>query len=144
MPASTVALIGDAALTSDPSQGVGCGWAFQSAEWLADEVAPALLDGRPVAAALRRYQRRRTVLHRHQAIIEQEAKAEPPTAIDRLMVQAAVADPKTAAHLFTYVNRCITPTRFLTPPALVRAVYVNARSRTPSLRQRSAVQTRTD
>ena len=50
VPASTVALIGDAALTSDPSQGVGCGWAFQSAEWLADEVAPALLDGRPVGS----------------------------------------------------------------------------------------------
>ena len=64
VPANTVALIGDAALTSDPSQGVGCGWAFQSAEWLADEVAPALLDGRPVAAALRRYQRRRTALRR--------------------------------------------------------------------------------
>ena len=47
VPANTVALIGDAAITSDPSQGVGCGWAFQSAEWLADEVAPALLDGPP-------------------------------------------------------------------------------------------------
>ena len=144
MPTSTVALIGDAALTSDPSQGVGCGWAFQSAEWLADEVAPALLDGRPVAAALRRYQRRRTALRGHQTIIEQEAKAEPPTAIDRLIVQAAVRDTKTAAHLLSYINRRITPIRFLAHPALVRAAYVNARSSTSNLRQRSAVPIRTD
>ena len=37
-----LALIGDAALATDPLFGVGCGWAFQSAEWLADAVAPAL------------------------------------------------------------------------------------------------------
>ncbi|MFD9359597.1 NAD(P)/FAD-dependent oxidoreductase, partial [Streptomyces sp. NPDC060031] len=36
-----VALIGDAALTGDPLWGVGCGWALQSAQWLAEEVAPA-------------------------------------------------------------------------------------------------------
>ena len=29
-----LALIGDAALATDPLFGVGCGWAFQSAEWL--------------------------------------------------------------------------------------------------------------
>ena len=31
-----LALVGDAALATDPLFGVGCGWAFQSAEWLAD------------------------------------------------------------------------------------------------------------
>ncbi|MDX3536586.1 NAD(P)/FAD-dependent oxidoreductase [Streptomyces sp. MB09-01] len=36
-----VALIGDAALTGDPLWGVGCGWALQSAQWLAEAVAPA-------------------------------------------------------------------------------------------------------
>jgi flavin-dependent dehydrogenase len=34
-----LALVGDAAVTADPLWGVGCGWAFQSAEWLADSVA---------------------------------------------------------------------------------------------------------
>jgi menaquinone-9 beta-reductase len=34
-----LALVGDAALAADPLWGVGCGWAFQSAEWLVDSVA---------------------------------------------------------------------------------------------------------
>ena len=40
-----LAFVGDAALATDPSMGVGCGWAFQSAEWLVDCTAPALRDG---------------------------------------------------------------------------------------------------
>src|SRR3954470_20090515 len=36
-----LALIGDAALATDPLFGVGCGWAFQSSEWLAESVKPA-------------------------------------------------------------------------------------------------------
>ena len=44
-----LALIGDAALSIDPLWGIGCGWALQSAEWLADAVcrtwtSPAELD----------------------------------------------------------------------------------------------------
>src|SRR4051812_18331456 len=60
-----LAFVGDAALATDPLWGVGCGWAFQSAEWLADETghapgrggghdppapAPALPPGAPPAA----------------------------------------------------------------------------------------------
>jgi len=37
-----LALVGDAALASDPLFAVGCGFAFQSGEWLADSVSPAL------------------------------------------------------------------------------------------------------
>ena len=37
-----LALIGDAASAVDPLWGVGCGFALQSSEWLADSVAPAL------------------------------------------------------------------------------------------------------
>jgi flavin-dependent dehydrogenase len=33
-----LALVGDAALAIDPLWGVSCGWAFQSAEWLAEAV----------------------------------------------------------------------------------------------------------
>jgi len=32
-------------LVTDPLFGVGCGWAFQSGEWLADSIAPALHGG---------------------------------------------------------------------------------------------------
>ena len=40
-----LAFVGDAALASDPLWGVGCGWAFQSAEWLVEETADALVGG---------------------------------------------------------------------------------------------------
>src|SRR2546421_78862 len=53
-----LALVGDAALATDPLWGVGCGWAFQSAEWLADSVAPALHGEEPLSRGLRRYRRR--------------------------------------------------------------------------------------
>ena len=35
-----LALVGDAALAIDPLWGVGCGWALQSAQWLAQSVTP--------------------------------------------------------------------------------------------------------
>src|SRR4051794_5946808 len=53
-----LALVGDAALATDPLWGVGCGWAFQSAEWLAQSVSPALAGGEPLEAGLHRYRRR--------------------------------------------------------------------------------------
>ena len=37
-----LALAGDAAIAADPVGAIGCGWALQSAEWLADAVSPAL------------------------------------------------------------------------------------------------------
>ena len=142
VPASNVVLIGDAALTSDPAQGVGCGWAFQSAEWLADAIAPALLEGRSIERALRRYEHQRRALNGHQSTIEQEAKAEPPTPLDRLMMQAAAHDPKTAAHVFAYFNRTITLTGFLRPTALARAACVRARDHIPKLPLRHALPAR--
>ena len=56
-PRPGLALVGDAALTSDPLMAIGCGWALQSAAWLADSVAPALTAGESLAPALRRYRR---------------------------------------------------------------------------------------
>jgi 2-polyprenyl-6-methoxyphenol hydroxylase-like FAD-dependent oxidoreductase len=53
-----LALIGDAALATDPLFGVGCGWAFQSGEWLADSIAPALRGDEPLEGGLQRYRRR--------------------------------------------------------------------------------------
>jgi flavin-dependent dehydrogenase len=63
-----VALIGDAAMVGDPLWGTGCGWAFQTAEWLCDAITNALRDGTTgdIDAAARRYQRqhkRRLLLH---------------------------------------------------------------------------------
>jgi len=129
VPAPGVVLVGDAALTSDPAQGVGCGWAFQSAEWLADSVAPALLGGRPLGRALRRYQRLRKPMLGHHGVIESEAKATPPSRLDRLMFGAAVHDVKTAVLIDALTNRTAPVWRFLAPHAMARAAWVNARTR---------------
>ena len=53
-----LALVGDAAGALDPLWGIGCGFALQSAEWLADSVAPALGGAEPLERGLKRYRRR--------------------------------------------------------------------------------------
>jgi flavin-dependent dehydrogenase len=47
-----IAFVGDALMSVDPLWGVGCGFAFQTAEWLVDTLAPALLQGRTITPAL--------------------------------------------------------------------------------------------
>lgn len=42
-----IALIGDATVVADPSSAVGCGWAMQSAQYLVDETAKAILNRSP-------------------------------------------------------------------------------------------------
>lgn len=128
-PAPGVALVGDAALTSDPAAGVGCGWAFQSAEWLADSVASPLLDGRPLGRALRRYERLRKPLLGHHSVIASEAKATPPSRLDHLVFGAAVRDERTAVLVDSLTNRTSPVWRFLMPRTLIRAAWVNARTR---------------
>ena len=67
--ADGLAFIGDAALWSDPLWGIGCGWAFQSAEWLADEVGAVLANGADLEGALARYRdKHRKKLSGHQRI----------------------------------------------------------------------------
>src|SRR3954471_9648259 len=53
-----LAFVGDAALAADPLWGVGCGFAFQSGEWLAEELGGALGSDAAADAALGRYRKR--------------------------------------------------------------------------------------
>lgn len=118
-----LALVGDAALASDPTAGVGCSWALQSAEWLVEETAPAVLGEEPLERALRRYRRRhRAQLIGHHRLISIDSKAGPPSPIERLFFSAAVSDPVTARHLHDFATRKIRPRQFLAPPAITRAV----------------------
>ena len=144
VPASTLDLIGDAAPPPTRHKASDAAGRSKAPRGSPTRSHPRCL---PAARSHRRYADTSAdgrSLRRHQTTIEQEAKAEPPTAIDRLIMRAAVHDAKTAAHLFSYVNRRITPTRFLIHPALARAVYVNARSHTSSPRQRQAFPAHTE
>ncbi|WP_327130582.1 NAD(P)/FAD-dependent oxidoreductase [Streptomyces sp. NBC_01343] len=123
-----VALVGDAALTGDPLWGVGCGWALQSARWLAEAVAPAAagrgdLD-RALAVYARRHGRR---LRGHQAMAVDFAKARPFNPIERLVFSAAARDASVARHTHLFAQRLIGPLRFLNPLALAKASAVNIR-----------------
>ncbi|MGW4159505.1 FAD-dependent monooxygenase [Streptomyces sp. NPDC004788] len=126
-----LALIGDAALTGDPLWGVGCGWALQSAQWLAQAVAPAVtgrgdLD-RSLAAYARTHRRR---LRGHQSVaVEFAARARPFNPGERLMFSAAARDEAMARHMYLFASRLIGPMRFLNPVALAKAVAINLRHR---------------
>ena len=95
-----LALIGDAALATDPLFGVGCGWAFQSAEWLADSVAPALHGEESLEQGLERYRRRHgRELGGHAFLIHDYASGRASTPPERLMFSAAARDPKIGRDL---------------------------------------------
>jgi hypothetical protein len=140
--AKGMALIGDAALASDPLWGVGCCWAFQSAEWLVDATTEALRRGADPAPGLRRYRwthRRR--LAGHDFLICDYSRLRDFNPIERLVYAAAVHDPATALHFHAFGHRHIGVSRFLAPAPLARAAGVLAtrrRARTPSIPRRGA------
>jgi 2-polyprenyl-6-methoxyphenol hydroxylase-like FAD-dependent oxidoreductase len=128
-----LALVGDAAFATDPLFGVGCGWAFQSAEWLADSVAPALAG--PAGAArqesLRRglsaYRRRHAMaLRGHAFLIHGYATGRHFNLAERLLFSSSARDAGVARTFEAFGTRNIGPTRLMAS-ALPRAIAVNAR-----------------
>ncbi|SDK39932.1 NAD(P)/FAD-dependent oxidoreductase [Streptomyces indicus] len=128
--AEGVAFIGDAALTGDPLWGVGCGWALQSAQWLAEAVAPAAAGRGDLDKALASYARKHTRrLRPHQALAVDFAKARPFNPGERLIFSAAARDAAMARHMHLFGSRLIGPLRALSPWVMARAVLVNLRHR---------------
>ncbi len=135
-----LALAGDAAIAADPVGAIGCGWALQSAEWLADAVAPALTGDAPLAPALRRYRRRhRRRLLGHSLLAADAARGKPPAPPQRLLFAAAVHDPVTALRIEDFASRTTLPHDLLSPRSLSRAARVMARQR--ATRGRGAART---
>ncbi len=124
-----LALVGDAALATDPLWGVGCGWAFQSAEWLAESVAGALAGDEPLPSALRRYRRRfRRHLQGHALMIRDYATGRRFTPVERALFSAAVVDPRVSERLARFGTRNAGPATLLSPG-------LGARIAAPSLRR---------
>lgn len=122
-----LALVGDAALATDPLFAVGCGWALQSAEWLADSVAPALRGAEPLDRGLARYRRRhRRQLRGHTRFIHDYSTGRRMRPPERLMFAAAAGDPQIAATFHRLGARRIGPARMLTT-AVPRSVVVSMR-----------------
>jgi menaquinone-9 beta-reductase len=138
--AKGMALIGDAALASDPLWGIGCGWAFQSAEWLVDATAGALRQGADPAPGLRRYRRtHRRRLAGHDFLICDYSRLRDFNLIERLVYAAAVHDPGTALHFHAFGTRSIGPARFLAPAPLARAARALATRRRRAAEMRPGV-----
>jgi menaquinone-9 beta-reductase len=110
------ALVGDAALASDPLWGVGIGWAFQSGEWLAQEAGPALGDEVQLDRALRRYARRhRRELIGHDRACVRYSKGRRFDPVERLFFRAAARDDELAGRFALFGERWISPRQLLTP-----------------------------
>jgi menaquinone-9 beta-reductase len=129
-----LALVGDAAMAVDPLFGVGCGWAFQSADWLAKSVVPALRGEEELKVGLGRYRRRhRRGLRGHASLINDYASGRRMNPGERLIFAAAARDQELAANFDAFGTRSIGPARFFAS-TMPRAVAVNARH---ALRSRS-------
>ena len=116
-----IAFIGDAALAADPLWGVGCGWAFQSADWLVEETATALVDRGDLDDALARYRRvhRRRLLGHYMQITD-IASGRPINALDRRLYRAAARDRVVRRAFEEVGSRRHSPTRVLNPRVLAR------------------------
>ncbi|MCP2248513.1 FAD-dependent oxidoreductase [Lentzea aerocolonigenes] len=125
-PRPGVALIGDAATTSDPVPAVGCGWAFRSAAWLAEATAGPLRDGTDLGPALRRYRRAHRFIGRYDDIGRRDALAKPPNALQRTIRSAAVTDPWIARRLAAFGSRSAAPSVLLNPVVVARALLTRA------------------
>ncbi len=123
-----LALVGDAGVTADPLWGVGCGWAFQSAEWLAENIAPGLRGEESLDRGLRRY--RRQVLKKlvpHMAIMNDFATAQPLNYFERLLWTSAAIDPKVATRLEAFGTRAAGPEALVAPGTLARMTTASLR-----------------
>lgn len=122
-----LALAGDAAGALDPLWGVGCGFAFQSAEWLADSVAPALLGAESLEQGLERYRRRHARgLRGHTLTILDFAGGRKFNPGERLLFSAATRDERLGRTFEAFGSRNIGPLRAF-PKMIPRALLVNAR-----------------
>lgn len=126
-----VAFVGDAALAGDPLWGIGCGWAFQSAEWLVERTADAL-DGEDAAldAALERYRK----LHRkrllpHHLMISDIASGRPINPIERRLYRAAARDSVVREAFERIGSREQPPAKMLRPSLIARIARFGSAAR---------------
>lgn len=119
-----LALIGDAAMASDPLWGTGCGWAIVSADWLVSHTADALRAGGSLNRALRAYERRHfraTITHRFH--IDWFATGRGLNLSERIYFGAAAKNSAVARRLHAYGARRIGYWRLLLPYNFAQAVW---------------------
>jgi hypothetical protein len=133
-----MAFVGDAAMSADPVWGIGCGWAFQSGEWLADEVAPALSGAGALDAALERYRvRHRKALGGHYFTTSDYSTGRRFSPVEKLLFSTAAKDPATARRLYAMGSRSAPVSYALGPRPMARMLWVAATKRAANGNARS-------
>jgi 2-polyprenyl-6-methoxyphenol hydroxylase-like FAD-dependent oxidoreductase len=138
-----LALVGDAAIAADPLWGVGCGWAFQSAEWLAEAVGPTLYGSTgELDAGLERYRKRhRAGLAAHEKFTSAYSTGRRFNPMEKLLFRAAARDGRIAQRMMLMGERWIAPQKMLNPATMARVVRVNlSRGSSPQGLRRPASQ----
>jgi menaquinone-9 beta-reductase len=109
-----LALVGDAAGALDPLWGIGCGFALQSSEWLADSLAPALGGTEPLRRGLERYRRRHARgLGGHTRMILDYASGRKLGAGEKFIFSAVTGDERAGRVFESFGTRHIGPVRML-------------------------------
>jgi menaquinone-9 beta-reductase len=125
-----VALIGDAAMVADPLFGLGCGWAFQSAEWLVQEVSPVLRAGGNVDRAADRYAKTHARrLRPHFKLTSDFSTVRPFNRLEQLLFGGAPYDEVVSTAFWRYGTRNASPTALLSPRVLAHALRARRRAR---------------
>ena len=126
-----LAFVGDAAMSADPVWGVGCGWAFQSGEWLADELAPAFGNGSSDAdldAGIERYRKRhRRELLGHFLMTSDYSTGRRFNPMERTLFSAAARDGRVADRFAAFGGRSVKPNDREFTRLVGRAIKVSAR-----------------
>jgi menaquinone-9 beta-reductase len=127
-----LAFVGDAAMAADPVWGVGCGWAFQSGEWLADELAPAFTNGSSsdadIDAAIERYRKRhRRELLGHFLMTSDYSTGRRFNPMERMLFSAAARDDRVADAFAAFGGRSVRPNDREFARMVGRAIKVSAR-----------------
>lgn len=121
-PRPGLVLVGDAAITGDPTPAVGCGWAFRAAEWLVESTAPVLRDGSDPAAGVVGYRRALRFIEEHDRLGRQDARARPANRVQRLITKAALRDPELGRRVYLFSMRATPVSALINPGTLVRAL----------------------
>lgn len=124
--APRVALVGDAAYTSDPLWGTGCGWAMQHALWLAESLSYGVADEIDVERGLSMYNKHQKMLNGHRFLIEDFASGRKLNWIERTLFSGATSDTKLAKGFWDFGGRQINATEFINPVNIARA-YIHGR-----------------
>lgn len=120
-----LALIGDAALASDPATGVGCSWSLQAALWLVNATAESLKTDKQLDQALTQYCRQHaSQLNAHFDVIADESQGKPFNPVQKLIFSAAAKDENLAVQFHHYCNRRVGVYSFLLKQ-LPRSIWVN-------------------